>query len=1097
MDLYDAAQKSLVEKDSLQALQKFTACLNNGDCPAEALYRLSQLQETWARDTSSAMRSLLMYTEKVEQEFHLARLARYYSSREPQRAVHLWRRMLIYPKYSQEARQGLIQYYYSLGFKDSVLFHQARLVNKDSDTRPLAQTLLADMLIQGRWKEAVLLSKGKAGTDNRKMAATLDALEAWEKGNLEAAYTGALLGDWRPEFPYSLYKLRLLALYSKGKYQDMLAESAYYTKVVEADAPMLALRADAERRMGLNVQALQSFRLAWNLGLQDPPFAKEWAQFFVRRQDYPMALMVLQAEQKKDKQTYRLFTQIYTSLDSLEPALRASQRVLQDNPEREDWHNHGSIALRAGKEAEAESALLRALDTTAPQIEILDLLEKLYATKSNLTKQEWVLHKKIQLSPREPDVYWKLGKHLASHGQWSQAQSVLEKVRAFNYAPENVLPLLARCYLEMAQKENAREVLKELTVLFPEHRQGWRMLYELGALVLGARGEINALTHLLFLDSQNLPLYKKYRELVKGGGLKDSLYYVLMERYYKLAPSHSEVLVELVEWAQTQGKTDKVLKYREDWATMSGDAEAWIALARVYQDRKEKGKALDLLLEAHHKKPDESLAREIFFLYSANGDSALARSFLTDHLGRMPGSVWALFELSQLSEEKNLGASLSLVNKARTACIELLTTPETVSVFLKPHPLNIELCNSPRVGFQYIKAACRLAINKGNHSLTEVSQESLGRKGVPEPDRMQLSSPELNLVLDTSLIESILKQGSKDSSAYLRAMVGLVRGNPSEVKNLWINLSDKPGLPARSYRWLALGRVGEWEIINQEAQPSAWPQYDSLARSSISLAWIQTANWQTIESISKQYGFSESGMERLALILYHYHHKNWQQAQNALGTARNLPEEWNFDLSFIKFVIASETQEKLEVQKLWSKNQRDLQARDTAYYIMGNMYIQSSQEQLALQIWQDGLTRHPKSVILLESLLAKICKGPTQGACQTLGETWLQTGSKNLQIATDLASLYKDRNSPQEALKVLEPYAAQENAQVSQLLATLYFQLKRYGDAIAFGHKAAEKEKNNSQVYYLLAKAYEVQGQFEESQEYFYRYSRLRNQSSK
>lgn len=1074
---YQIALDYLKAGDSLQALNAFHRSLNEPNHPADALLYTAKLEKSMYKNEEAYYKGLSAYADISGNDSLLYETALYWEKREPAKALNYLRRLLISKTYSTTARQKIVAYFYSIGYKDSVLYHQARLKVKKSDSKPITKTLWSDLMEQGKWKEAASIYTNKGKNVKQAMNATLTALQEWEKGNKKLAYTSALVGEWSSSFPYTLYRIRLEALYHEHQYADFLSEAASYTKQIEADASMLVLRADAERETALNRQAKESFALCWSLGVRTFPNADAWAGLLAREQDWQKALEILKNHPSKSIQSYRLLTEIYISVDSLDAALKASKTVLSMGGTNQDWQNHGYIALRAGKESEAEKALLHALDSISPQIEILEMLEKVYESKTNQAKHEWVLEKKISLAPKEPEHLWRLGRLLSSNQKWDKAIPPLEEAHQANFAPTSVLPVLARCYIKTEKPVEAKNVLLELVTTYPDHRQGWRMLYDLGGEVLGAKTERNVLEKLLVLENQNLPLFRKYYELVASQGGKDSSYYVHLQRYYELAPSSGDVLKELVEWSQKRNDPELTLMYMEDWAKMSGDAVAWLNLAKHCRRMGDSTRAFQLLLEAHHRKPSESLAQFIYQLYITNNDSNAAFTFLSAHVGRQPQSTWSLHTLSRHLEVSQLSSALIIAQKAKQSCLYLKSSDDA-DVKVKQ---NIQLCEGGAVLYQYNKTALQLAVLRGEEKPLKLQGMLSGNESEKEVD------PEVMLAV-----------WSRDSLMYLEALQTLTDANTYRAIAYWEELGEVTALPTQFYRWYAWSRGGKWNSIVQESQSMGWASIDSMGKSALLLAWINTSNWEKIEAIHQHNAQSllVQPLGSLALGLAYYHHKKWSDAEQIFAT-HSVPKVWQGDVAYIQMTIAASKNDAVSVQKLWADHRLDLQTRDSAYAMLGRIHQKNKQNHFAIEIWTDGLAVHPNSLVLLKELSRTHCELGETSACLRYGELYHQLGGMDKKIGMSMAGVYLSLNQPAEAERILTHYQSNDDGQLGMLFAQTHFALRNYDKTIMYGRKVIEKSKSDPEPYYLLAKAYEEQGQFEESQEYFHHYARLRNQSSK
>ena len=179
------------------------------------------------------------------------------------------------------------------------------------------------------------------------------------------------------------------------------------------------------------------------------------------------------------------------------PALAAFERVAKVDPSAITFFNLGTLYMKAGRSAQAETAFERALELQPDSAEAANSFGALRAQSGDLRGAVELFRKALAARPEFPDALNNLGYTLFQSGQGKEALALYEKALTLRPGFPEAYNNLGIYYGQDGDLDRAREFFRKAV----ESRPGYGEAANNLALVLGAQGDadgaIAVLQHLL------------------------------------------------------------------------------------------------------------------------------------------------------------------------------------------------------------------------------------------------------------------------------------------------------------------------------------------------------------------------------------------------------------------------------------------------------------------------------------------------------------------------------------------------------------------------------------------------------------------------
>lgn len=161
----------------------------------------------------------------------------------------------------------------------------------------------------------------------------------------------------------------------------------------------------------------------------------------------------------------------------IDDAVQDFQRCLAINPNyATGLLNLGNLYRREKQFPEAEQLLRRALAVEPDNADVNYSLAMLYAQQNQIQNAEGRFERALKLRPDYPDALNNYGVLLVREQRYAEAEKKFRSCIQFNSNFDQAYVNLARLYALLNEKDKAREVLRSLLRLQPEHAVAQQML---------------------------------------------------------------------------------------------------------------------------------------------------------------------------------------------------------------------------------------------------------------------------------------------------------------------------------------------------------------------------------------------------------------------------------------------------------------------------------------------------------------------------------------------------------------------------------------------------------------------------------------------
>ncbi len=301
---------------------------------------------------------------------------------------------------------------------------------------------------------------------------------------------------------------------------------------------------------------------------------------------------------------------VLSNLGKIDNAISAYQQSIQLDPQQAPAQtNLGNLYRIKGLVTESEAAHKAALEVLPDFIDAQINLGILYLDQNRLAEAEQRLEKTIQSNPDHPGAHFYLGEVLAKHGQATTA--ITHYKQSLSLQPNNIptLDKLGNAYGETGQYHQAADCFKQILTLanLADPAQLISYRYKLGL----SQFHLKEYGQAIDCHQKILETHPDYAESHHDLGMiyqrqnKMALAQQHFKRAIELNPDKAMFYCNFAKLTAAQSDIDATLfNYRKAIELAPQMLEAYRGLAEFCHRHKDHGKAIETLLPALEKYPD-------------------------------------------------------------------------------------------------------------------------------------------------------------------------------------------------------------------------------------------------------------------------------------------------------------------------------------------------------------------------------------------------------------------------------------------------------------------------------------------------------------
>ncbi len=1037
---YQKALNLLNDRDSVDAMLAFQECTNYKNCSDSAYLYLANLHLSLNQDSAAYFSCLGIFIEKgyghFDHQFQVgAHLAR---NRKP--GADKWLKQLLKdPQYGLQSAALLADYYRQTYSFDSAFKY--RLVQERMGPRNtvLGRSNLV-RAIELR-NPALMKSLGNKiyGQNNSDPIANLALAQvAFQKNDIKTAMSHAMQCGRKHINQYDLYRPRLYALYYHQRWDLLVREvRAFKNEVINFDQDAYLL-AHALVQTGRSASSLPYLNKIYRGGIFAFPDSFMVASIFFNHSQYTAAKKIfLNLQHHNRSEIYEKLGDIYTAQDSVFKAVDYYRQSAFITGDSKDHRKYASAAVGAGLYGKALPSLELLQERHPEDLNVLKQLHQVYKIQNNITKLMELIPQRLKLEPGNDALSYELAKLYTRNRQWANAEYVLAGLYYNNKDQKEVGKLYAMVLHKQKKFHQALSLLEGLSAESPADKDILQEILAIPDSVLKEGSRIVYTQKLLDVEPLNIYLRKSLISMLGREEPKRPGYINELVALYEQTPSDTRVLKLIVTQMLQNGKRLEVIPYLENLVKLDNDFDQLVTLSSLYEQSGDRIKCLAILERAYLEAPEDEIALKIYDYKKGLGGDQQALDFLTRHAAR--GSYCGSVVYSTLSRSMEGISSRNALAYAEKA-----------------------FSSQRNAQTAFHLSRLRLLLGIGG---------SVASSSYP--------------------CDHFSYQG--DTLWYLEGLKAYT-GENFEIAVRNFNKIGERSLLDECYNplILSLHHKRDWQAILVRSQNVRTEELKPETFFAVCEASLKLGQYPDLKKRSSTYMNTYPGdtVAGTFLALAYFNLNQYDKAlpllEKGLGI-KKYHRAWVWAHGYSNFML----KQYADAERIWAGESASFSDWDTAYYYRSEGLLALNDSLSALNVLRSGLSLHPESRLLLSqsASLTEALNDEVSSFNYSSKLESLEPGNSRNKIR--LARYYIQKQQPQKALDLMASPLAGQSYEALLVLASAQLSVSKYQEAIQTCTKAIKLKKKTPQAYLYLSKAYEQTGDFEQSQMFFRKYTRV------